>query len=87
MSEEAIKELEEETLDQEALEAQVESDETEESTPPTLEEQLLAAEQQAAEYLDGWQRERAEFATARTRTPRPRPAAQRHAQPEVIPPP
>jgi molecular chaperone GrpE len=84
VSEEAIKEIEEETLDQEALEAQVGSDETEESTPPTMEEQLLAAEQQAAEYLDGWQRERAEFANARKRMERQRIDAYRNAQVEVI---
>ncbi|MEW5986138.1 MAG: nucleotide exchange factor GrpE [Chloroflexota bacterium] len=33
----------------------------------SLEEQLAAANAQAAEYLDGWQRARAEFANARKR--------------------
>jgi molecular chaperone GrpE len=38
-----------------------------EAEPFTLEDQLAAAQAKAAEYLDGWQRERAEFANARKR--------------------
>ena len=84
MSEEAIKELEEEILDDQAAEAEIVADEAEESPPPTLEEQLLAAEQQAAEYLDGWQRERAEFANARKRMERQRTEAYRNAKVDII---
>ena len=39
---------------------------------PTLEEQLAEAQVKAAEYLDGWQRARAEFANARKRLERER---------------
>ncbi len=39
---------------------------------PTVEEQLAEAEAKAAEYLDGWQRARAEFANARKRLERER---------------
>jgi molecular chaperone GrpE len=38
-----------------------------EAEPLTVEEQLAASQAKAAEYLDGWQRERAEFANARKR--------------------
>ena len=40
----------------------------EESPPPSLEEQLAEAQVQAAEYLDGWQRARAELANYKRRT-------------------
>ncbi len=39
---------------------------------PTVEERLAEAEAKAAEYLDGWQRARAEFANARKRLERER---------------
>lgn len=42
--------------------------EAEEAEVLTLEEQLAAAQDQAAEYLDGWQRARAELANYRRRT-------------------
>jgi molecular chaperone GrpE len=48
-------------------------------TELTLEEQLSAAEEKAAEYLDGWQRARAEFANARKRLERERTEAYRNA--------
>lgn len=41
----------------------------------SLEERLAVAEAQAAEYLDGWQRARAEFANARKRLERQRAEA------------
>jgi len=41
----------------------------------SLEEQLAEAEEKAAEYLDGWQRARAEFANARKRLERQRSEA------------
>jgi molecular chaperone GrpE len=42
--------------------------EAEEAEELTLEEQMAAAQDQAAEYLDGWQRARAELANYRRRT-------------------
>lgn len=51
---------------------------------PSLEEQLELAEAKAAEYLDGWQRARAEFANAKKRLERSRVEARRNATVEVI---
>jgi molecular chaperone GrpE len=48
-------------------------------TELSLEEQLSASEEKAAEYLDGWQRARAEFANARKRLERERAEAYRNA--------
>jgi molecular chaperone GrpE len=48
-----------------------------------LEEQLAEAEAKAAEYLDGWQRARAEFANARKRLERERMEARRKATIDV----
>lgn len=42
---------------------------------PSLEERLVESEAKAAEYLDGWQRARAEFANARKRLERERAEA------------
>lgn len=42
---------------------------------PTIEERLAEVEAKAAEYLDGWQRARAEFANARKRLERERAEA------------
>jgi molecular chaperone GrpE len=50
----------------------------------SLEEKLAAAETQAAEYLEGWQRERAEFANARKRLERERGEAYLNANLETI---
>ncbi len=44
-----------------------------------LEQQLVIAREQAAEYLDGWQRARAEFANARKRLEQGRSEAYRNA--------
>jgi molecular chaperone GrpE len=49
----------------------------------TLEERLAAAEAQAAEYLDGWQRARAEFANARKRLERERSEAYLNATADI----
>lgn len=53
--------------------------ETAEPKELTLEEQLAAAEAKAAEYLDGWQRARAEFANARKRLEKQRTEAYKNA--------
>lgn len=52
---------------------------TAEAAEPTLEELVAAAEAKAAEYLDGWQRERAEFANARKRLEKQRAEAYKNA--------
>jgi molecular chaperone GrpE len=54
----------------------VESDDSEELT---LVEQLALAEAKAAEYLDGWQRARAEFSNARKRLEKQRSEAYQNA--------
>lgn len=51
---------------------------------PTVEQKLAEAEARAAEYLDGWQRERAEFANARKRLERSRAEARQNATIELI---
>lgn len=50
----------------------------------SVEEQLEAAEAKAAEYLDGWQRARAEFANAKKRLEKSRVEARRNATVDVI---
>jgi molecular chaperone GrpE len=50
----------------------------------TDEARLAEAEARAAEYLDGWQRERAEFANARKRLERSRAEARQNATIELI---
>ena len=52
---------------------------TAEAVELTLEEQLAAAQEKAAEYLDGWQRARAEFANARKRLEKQRAEAYKNA--------
>mgnify|MGYP003573513217 FL=1 len=52
-----------------------EAGEPEAAAEPTLEDQLAEAQAKAAEYLDGWQRARAEFANARKRAERQRSEA------------
>jgi molecular chaperone GrpE len=51
---------------------------------PTLEQRVAEAEARAAEYLDGWQRERAEFANARKRLEKSRAESRQNATIEVI---
>lgn len=50
----------------------------------TIEEQLAKVEEQAAEYLEGWQRARAEFANARKRMDRDRSEARRNATIDIV---
>ena len=52
-----------------------EAGEPEAAAEPKLEDQLAEAQAKAAEYLDGWQRARAEFANARKRAERQRSEA------------
>lgn len=74
--------IEGEVLSEEEADQPVDAEQPEE--PPSLEEQLEAAEAKAAEYLDGWQRARAEFANAKKRLEKSRVEARRNATVEVI---
>ena len=61
---------EEQVLEQEEepeVTEEMEVDETE-----ALKEEILSLQQQSGEYLDGWQRERAEFTNYKKRTDRER---------------
>ena len=62
----------------------VEEEGEEEEAALTLQEQLEQAEARAAEYLDGWQRARAEFANARKRLEKARVEARRAATVDVV---
>lgn len=79
---ETVAEAEAQVIDETAEAA--EAAETEEKEALSLEEQLAAAESQAAEYLEGWQRARAEFANARKRLEKSRVEARRNATVEVL---
>ena len=61
---------EDQTLDQE--EGTLIVDEKEVDEVEVLKEEIAALQQQSEEYLDGWQRERAEFANYKKRTERER---------------
>jgi molecular chaperone GrpE len=84
---------EQEQVDPEVVEA-VETAETEEETavseeeeqekPLTIEEQLAAAQEEAAKNLDGWKRAQAEFANARKRTEKQRSETCLNASANVI---
>jgi len=50
-----------------------------EEREPSVEEQLVEAQRQASEYLEGWQRARAEFANARKRLERDKSEAYKNA--------
>jgi molecular chaperone GrpE len=83
---------EQEQVDPEVVEA-VETAETEEETavseeeqekPLTIEEQLAAAQEEAAKNLDGWMRAQAEFANARKRMEKQRAETYLNASADVI---
>lgn len=57
---------------------------TEAAAIPSLEEQVAVAEAKAAEYLDGWQRARAELANFKKRTEREREQARAMLQAEIV---
>lgn len=58
--------------------------ESEEQQPLTLEEQLAAAQAEAAKNLDGWMRTQAEFANARKRMEKQRAETYQNASADVI---
>lgn len=55
-----------------------------ESTPPSLEDQVKESQAKAKEYLDGWQRERAEFANFRRRVDKERDEISQSAAVDVL---
>jgi molecular chaperone GrpE len=65
-----------EAVEQELLEQEVLNEAGETEEPLTIEAQLEQAQALAAEYLDGWQRARAEVANLRKRADRDREQAQ-----------
>lgn len=66
------------------MQTEIATDEqVEESAEPTLEEQLAAAQDEAARNLEGWQRTLAEFANARKRFERQRAESYTNAAVEV----
>ena len=79
---------EEKIFDEFEVEAEVETEEdtavAEAAEPMTLEEQLAAAQAEAARNLDGWQRTQAEFANARKRFEKQRLEANNNATADVI---
>lgn len=75
--------MSEETIVNEATNNNEKAAATEEA-PLSLAEQLAAAEAKAAEYLDGWQRARAEFANARKRLERERSEAYVNASVDIV---
>jgi molecular chaperone GrpE len=60
------------------------SEEIEVDEIEALREELLALQQQSGEYLDGWQRERAEFANYKKRTDRERQQLQHNISGNII---
>jgi molecular chaperone GrpE len=79
---------EEKILDEFEIEEEVDGEEgtavAETAEPLTLEEQLAAAQAEAARNLDGWQRTQAEFANARKRFEKQRTEANNNATADVI---
>ena len=63
---------EEELTEEQLSEKEPGEDESGDEAPPLLEEQLAQAQAQAKEYLDGWQRARAELANFKKRVERER---------------
>ncbi|MCB9445018.1 MAG: nucleotide exchange factor GrpE [Ardenticatenaceae bacterium] len=73
--------------DVEAVEMEGSGEETAVSEPeaePTLEEQLAAAQAEAAKNLDGWMRTQAEFANARKRMEKQRAETYQNASADVV---
>jgi molecular chaperone GrpE len=82
---EKIKAEEQEQIEPEDAEAvETAVSEAEEPQPPTLEEQLAAAQAEAAKNLDGWMRAQAEFANARKRMEKQRAETYQNASADVI---
>lgn len=70
--------------EQDLLETDAFSSDEAELSYSELEQKLSEVEAQAAEYLDGWQRSRAEFANARKRLERDRIEARNRASAEYV---
>lgn len=80
MSEEKIVE----EIQEAVTEAEAENAETEASAPPSLEEQLAAAQAEAEDYKDRWMRSQAEFANARKRMEKQRLDAHGNATANIM---
>ena len=76
---------EEQMLEQDEQEEELEISETVEvDETEMLKEEILTLQQQSGEYLDGWQRERAEFANYKKRTDRERQQLQHNISGNII---
>ncbi|MBN1120474.1 MAG: nucleotide exchange factor GrpE [Anaerolineae bacterium] len=82
--EEEVDEIEEGARPEEESTEAVVDDSAVEETPPTPEEQLAEAEAKASEYLDGWQRARAELANFKKRTERERELWKQTLQSDIL---
>lgn len=73
-----------EVVETEGVEAETAVTESEAEQPATLEEQLAAAQAEAAKNLDGWMRTQAEFANARKRMEKQRAETYLNASADVV---
>ena len=77
-------EIQEDVLEVETAVNGQEASEAEASAPPTIEEQLAAAQAEAEDYKDRWLRSQAEFANARKRMEKQRLETYTNATASVI---
>lgn len=73
-----------EAVETEGVEGETAVFESEAEQPSTLEEQLAAAQAEAAKNLDGWMRTQAEFANARKRMEKQRAETYQNASVDVV---
>ena len=73
-----------EVVEMEGVDEETAVSEAEEHQPLTLEEQLAAAQAEAAKNLDGWMRTQAEFANARKRMEKQRTETYQNASADVV---
>ena len=73
-----------EVVEMEGVDEETAVSEAEEQQPLTLEEQLAAAQAEAAKNLDGWMRTQAEFANARKRMEKQRTETYQNASADVV---
>ena len=81
--EEQVEGLGEEPVIEKKVDGETAVSESEEEQPPTLEEQLAAAQAEAARNLDGWMRTQAEFSNARKRLEKQRAETYQNATADV----
>ena len=73
-----------EVVEMDGMDEETAVSEGEEHQPLTLEEQLAAAQAEAAKNLDGWMRTQAEFANARKRMEKQRTETYQNASADVV---